>query len=155
MANNGPNTNGSQFMIHFSPQANLNNKHTVFGRVILGYKIIENIEHGFNGKDYKPLKNVTIAECGEITTKLEKVSRATYLLDNITEMKNEFKDIIDNTMDKINIEEIAKTFPSNQNPDLEEDNDDVSPAFNFDDEIKPFLDQKQIKSYTFHNRTDI
>lgn len=43
MANAGPNTNGSQFFINVSDNTYLDTKHTVFGKVIKGYEIVETI----------------------------------------------------------------------------------------------------------------
>ena len=43
MAHGGPNTGGSQFFITFRPTANLNGKHTCFGRVIRGLDIVKEI----------------------------------------------------------------------------------------------------------------
>jgi len=66
MANSGPDTNGSQFFICFGPTPHLNEKHTIFGRVIKNYGLIEKIEENPSGAQDKPLKQVTIVDCGEL-----------------------------------------------------------------------------------------
>ena len=44
MANSGPATNGSQFFICFSPQPGLDDRHAVFGRVVAGMGVLDELE---------------------------------------------------------------------------------------------------------------
>lgn len=67
MANAGPDTNGSQFFICFTATPHLDEKHTIFGRVISNYRVVEMMENNESGQNDKPVKAVTIADCGELT----------------------------------------------------------------------------------------
>lgn len=46
MANAGPDTNGSQFFITHAPQPHLDGRHTVFGQVTAGQKVVDTVEQG-------------------------------------------------------------------------------------------------------------
>jgi peptidyl-prolyl cis-trans isomerase-like 3 len=65
MANKGPNTNGSQFFITFAPAPHLDGKNTVFGKVIEGIELLDDIEKLEVDKKSRPkerveIKNITI-----------------------------------------------------------------------------------------------
>lgn len=65
MCNNGPDTNGSCFIILTEPYLWLDNKHVVFGRVSKGMEYVYLIE-SFGNDRGKPMTDIIITDCGEI-----------------------------------------------------------------------------------------
>ncbi|KAL6600949.1 cyclophilin-like protein [Neocallimastix sp. 'constans'] len=60
MANNGPNTNKSQFFITYSKQSHLDTKYTVFGKVIDGMETLDALEKVSVDEKYRPIQEVKI-----------------------------------------------------------------------------------------------
>ncbi|EMC93213.1 hypothetical protein BAUCODRAFT_75974, partial [Baudoinia panamericana UAMH 10762] len=65
-ANRGKDTNGSQFFITLEPCPHLNGKHTIFGRLVSGQEVLQQIAKVNVDKDDRPTEAVLIARCGEL-----------------------------------------------------------------------------------------
>jgi cyclophilin family peptidyl-prolyl cis-trans isomerase len=60
MANAGPDTNGSQFFINTADNSFLDDKHTVFGKVVRGMEVVREIEGTDTTMEDRPLTPMVI-----------------------------------------------------------------------------------------------
>ncbi|KAH9816097.1 cyclophilin-like domain-containing protein [Melampsora americana] len=65
MANAGPNTNGSQFFVTTVVTSWLDGKHVVFGKVVKGMDIVQQIEK-FGSDSGKTSQEIKIVKCGTV-----------------------------------------------------------------------------------------
>ncbi|EDQ88039.1 uncharacterized protein MONBRDRAFT_33074 [Monosiga brevicollis MX1] len=65
MANAGPNTNGSQFFVTMVPTPHLDGRHVVFGELVSGFSVLDNLEAIGSGSG-TPLEDAIIQDCGEL-----------------------------------------------------------------------------------------
>lgn len=64
MANDGPNTNGSNFFVSFDAQDHLDRKHVVFGEVFSGMDLLADLEKLETNEECRPLVDCVVVNCG-------------------------------------------------------------------------------------------
>lgn len=62
MANSGPNTNGSQFFVTLAPTPWLDGKHTIFGRVKSGIRVLQRMGLVKTDKEDRPVEDLRIVK---------------------------------------------------------------------------------------------
>ena len=107
MANSGPTTNGSQFFITHKPTPWLDNKHTVFGEVVVGLDVVDSIAGVKTLPGDKPevdvvMKQVVILRNGKQAKKFDAVQVMGNYFEEAKRVEAEFKKLKEETVAEFN-----------------------------------------------------
>ena len=107
MANSGPTTNGSQFFITHKATPWLDNKHTVFGEVVIGIEVVDSIANVKTLPGDKPevevaMKTVEIIRNGKEARKFDAVGVMSDYFEEAERVKAEFKKVKDDLIAEFN-----------------------------------------------------
>mmetsp|Transcript_27314 Transcript_27314/g.75974 ORF Transcript_27314/g.75974 Transcript_27314/m.75974 type:complete len:350 (-) Transcript_27314:210-1259(-) len=67
MANDGPNTNGSNFFVLFEAAEHLDRRHVIFGELVEGCEVLDALEKLPTNAECRPLTDCVIADCGVVS----------------------------------------------------------------------------------------
>ncbi len=89
MANGGPDMNGSQFFVTVKPTPWLNNRHSVFGEIVIGQAVVDSISVTDTDSSDKPLDVVVMEEVNIIRKGNVEVPSFTTEMEMIEQRKQE------------------------------------------------------------------
>lgn len=131
MANAGPGTNGSQFFVTLGATPNLNNKHSIFGKVVEGQAVVdsignaETVKPGDKPKEEIVMKEVNIIRKGKDAKNFDAPMVFKTELKKVQEKKKEEKEGLEKEVSNLAEEGYTKTDSglrykiTNENPEGE------------------------------------
>ncbi|POS87054.1 peptidyl-prolyl cis-trans isomeras-like protein-like 2, partial [Erysiphe pulchra] len=91
MANKGKNTNSSQFFITYKATRHLDRKHTIFGRIVDGFAVLDKLEKVTGDKENRPLEDIVMEKVVIFVDPFEEFQKQTRHMEEERKQKEEIK----------------------------------------------------------------